>query len=185
MVIGSFQCNLTRPLHLFKVPSKKVSFSATPFQALFILLQKVPGKKVSFTSAPFQALFFFLQKVPGKGVSFTSAPFQALFIFSQKVPGKKESFTSTPFQALFIFFKKSAWQKKSAWEPGSKDPAYSALLSMAPPLWPFRIRERVPTHRPGCALARSSIDPRWSNRLELPGLLMVPIWLFMAILGRF
>ena len=31
-----------------------------------------------------------------------------------------------PFQTLFHLFTKSVWQTKSAWEPGSQDPAYSA-----------------------------------------------------------
>ena len=83
-----------------------------------------------FTSALFQALFIYSQQVPGKIVSFTSAPFQALFIFSQQVPGKKSVLYFCPFPGTFHLFTKSAWQKKSAWEPGSQDPAYSAPLLM-------------------------------------------------------
>ena len=48
-------------------------------------------------------------------MSFASALTQALNIFSVVID-----------QALCIFGEKSAWGKKSAWEPDSQDPAYYA-----------------------------------------------------------
>ena len=56
------------------------------------------------------------------------------------------------------------------------------------PRWPFQTRERVPTHRPGCARTWSNLDPRWSTSLESPGLLMAQqshLWPFWAILGPY
>ena len=50
-------------------------------------------------------------------MSFASALTQALNIFSVVID-----------QALCIFGEKSAWGKKSAWEPDSQDPAYYAGL---------------------------------------------------------
>ena len=51
-------------------------------------------------------------------MSFASALTQALNIFSVVID-----------QALCIFGEKSAWGKKSAWEPDSQDPAYYAGLA--------------------------------------------------------
>ena len=51
-------------------------------------------------------------------MSFASALTQALNIFSVVID-----------QALCIFGEKSAWGKKSAWEPDSQDPAYYAGLT--------------------------------------------------------
>ena len=52
---------------------KSVLFFCT-FPSTFYLFIKVPGKKVSFTSTPFQALFIFSQKVPGKKVPGSQDP---------------------------------------------------------------------------------------------------------------
>ena len=48
---------------------------------------------------------------------FTSTLFQALPVLLNKV-----------YQTLFSLYAKSAWQKKSAWEPGSPVPTYSTPL---------------------------------------------------------
>ena len=58
-------------------------------------------------------------------MSFASALTQALNIFSVVID-----------QALCIFGEKSAWGKKSAWEPDSQDPAYYAGLFVTPPQQP-------------------------------------------------
>ena len=49
------------------------------------------------------------------------------------------------------------------------------------PQWPFRTREMVPTHPPGCVLTWSNLDPRISAISEPPGQLMATRGLFMAI----
>ena len=48
------------------------------------------------------------------------------------------------------------------------------------PLWQFQIRKMVPTHRPGCFLLRSNLDPRSTTNLEPPGGLMAGYTPFMA-----
>ena len=49
------------------------------------------------------------------------------------------------------------------------------------PQWPFRTREMVPTHPPGCVLTWSNLDPRRSAISEPPGQLMATRGPFMAI----
>ena len=73
-------------------------------------------------------------------------------------------------------------QKGHLWHFGAILGPYGA------PQWPFRTREKVPTHRPGCALTWSNLYPHWSTCLELPGLLVAtkgPFMAFWAILGTY
>ena len=53
------------------------------------------------------------------------------------------------------------------------------------PLWQFQIPKMVPTHRPGCFLLRSNLDPRSTTNLETPGGLLAEYTSFIAFWGRF
>ena len=51
---------------------------------------------------------------------------------------------------------------------------FGAILSPSgAPRWQCRKGKKVPTHRPGCDLPWSNLDPPWSSHLGSPGLLMV------------
>ena len=50
---------------------------------------------------------------------------------------------------------------------------FGAILSPSgAPRWQCRKGKKVPTHRPGCDLPWSNLDPPWSSHLGSPGLLM-------------
>ena len=60
-------------------------------------------------------------------------------------------------------------------------PFGAVLRPHGAPQWPFRTREMVPTHPPGCVLTWSNLDPRRSAISEPPGQLMATRGPFMAI----
>ena len=88
--------------------------------------------------------------MPGKKVFFASARSQAHFIYSKKVPGKKchllphlprhlTFFSVVSSPGIFCVFKdKSAWGKKSAWQPGCQVAAYYAGLLLMIGKWALR-----------------------------------------------